>query len=361
VSSRIEIFLSAGEASGDDRGAELVRALLAKDPSLTITGMGGPKMKAAGMNVLVDITGHAVFGLIDSLKNYSFFKKVFDRLVSECIARKPAVILGIDYPGFNLRFERAVRKKLGDGATIIHYVSPQVWAWREARKYKMADFLDLLLCIFPFEPAVYADTGLRAVYVGHPLAGKIRPTAPEQRDSNLIALLPGSRRGEIELHWPVLKATAQLLAAERPELRFVVGSNDGGSFPGFEVWPTDKLLASAQAGIVALGTATVESCLHGMPIIVVYKVSLPTYWVSKPLLRLPNLAMPSVIAGERIVPEFIQGKCRAPELATALEQLLDSGETRSRMAENYARVRERLGDKDAAENAASLILQAIRR
>ena len=210
-----EIFLLAGEASGDDRGAELVRALLAKDSSLKITGMGGAKMKAAGMEVLADITGHAVVGVFEAVKRYPFFKRVFDRLLAECVERGPAAVVGIDYPGFNLRFERAAREKLGSGAAIIHYVSPQLWAWDEGRKFRMAEFLDLVLCIFPFEPAIYEAAGLRAVYVGHPLAKKIRAAPPEDRDPNLIALLPGSRKREISRHWPVLKETARRLATER--------------------------------------------------------------------------------------------------------------------------------------------------
>lgn len=349
----------AGEASGDDRGAELIQALRKKNPSLRIAGMGGPKMKAAGMEALADVTGEAVVGFFESVRRYPFFKKIFDRLLAECAARRPAAVVGIDYPGFNLRFEKAVRWKLGKSVKIIHYVSPQIWAWREGRKHRMAEFLDLVLCLFPFEPQVYADTGLRAEYVGHPLPAQI-PAAPSRgRDPNLVALLPGSRSGEIGRHWPVLRETALRLAKTRPSLRFAVGSNDGRRFDDFEVRPARELMAAAQAGIVALGTATLESALHGMPMVVVYKVSTPTYLVSKPLIKLQNLAMPSVIAGRRIVPEFIQGRCCPEALVPALEQLLDSAQAREEMAAGYRLVRERFGEKNAADNAAGLILESI--
>ena len=357
--SQREIFLLAGEASGDDRGAELVRALLAKDSSLKITGMGGAKMKAAGMEVLADITGHAVVGVFEAVKRYPFFKRVFDRLLAECVERGPAAVVGIDYPGFNLRFERAAREKLGSGAAIIHYVSPQLWAWDEGRKFRMAEFLDLVLCIFPFEPAIYEAAGLRAVYVGHPLAKKIRTAPPEDRDPNLIALLPGSRKREISRHWPVLKETARRLAAARPNLRFAVGSNGGREFPGFEVQSPDPLMSKAWAGIVASGTATLEACLHGLPVVVVYKVFPPTYWLGRTLIKVPHLAMPNVIAGKEIVLEFIQGRCTPDRLVPAVERLLDSKEERGKLAAEYAQVRSRLGESDAAGNAADLILQAI--
>ena len=352
-----EIFLLAGEASGDDRGAELVRALLQKNPSLKITGMGGPRMQAAGMEVLADITGHAVVGIFEAVKRYPFFKRVFDRMLAECVLRKPAAVVGIDYPGFNLRFERAARKKLGGGTAVIQYVSPQLWAWNEGRKVRMAEFLNLVLCIFPFEPDVYAGTGLRAEYVGHPLAGKIRTTPLESRDPNLIALLPGSRKREISRHWPVLKETARRLSAGRRQLRFAVGSHSGRDFPGFEVQPPDQLMAQAQAGIVASGTATLEACLHGLPIVVVYKVFPPTYWLGRALIKVPYLAMPNVIAGKEIVPELIQGRCNPDLLVSAVERLLDSKAERGKLTAEYARVREQLGGKNAAEHAADLILQ----
>lgn len=355
-----EIFLLAGEASGDDRGAELVQALLAKDRSLKITGMGGPRMKAAGMDVRIDITGHAVVGILEVIKRYPFFKKKFDALLAECVARRPTAIVGIDYPGFNLRFERAARDRLGRETSIIHYISPQLWAWDEGRKIRMAAFLDMVLCIFPFEPAVYAGTGLRTEYVGHPLVKKIRPVPNQERDPNLVALLPGSRKREISRHWPILKETARRLSASRPGLRFVVGSNTGRTFEGFQTESPESLMQKAQAGIVASGTATLEACLYGLPILVVYKVFAPTYWLGRMLIKVPFLAMPNVIAGRAIVPEFIQDRCSADLLAPAMERLLDSKEERENIRSSYAEVRSKLGEKDAAKNAADLILEQLK-
>lgn len=352
-----EIFLLAGEASGDDRGAELIRALRARDPDLKVSGMGGPRMREAGMEILEDVTGQAVVGILEVVKRYPFFKRVFDRLLAECDARRPAAVVGIDYPGFNLRFEKAARRKLGRNSLIMHYISPQLWAWDEKRKYEMARFLDRVLCIFPFEPAIYEGTGLKAEYVGHPLARKILPAPPEGRDSELIALLPGSRKREIKYHWPVFVETAERLRKKNPRLRFAVGDLGSRSFEGFETADPNDLMARAQAGLVASGTATLEACLHGLPIAVVYKVFAPTYWLGKRLIRIPHLAMPNVLAGRPIVPEFIQDRCSAEHLAPALENLLDSAEERGRMAADFAQVRSILGNRDAARNAADSILR----
>lgn len=354
-----EIFLLAGEASGDDRGAELVGALLQQDHSLKISGMGGPRMKAAGMEVLADITGNAVVGIFEAIKRYPFFKKVFDRMMGECVARRPAAVVGIDYPGFNLRFERAARQKLGCQTAIVHYVSPQLWAWDEARKHRMAKFLDCVLCIFPFEPAVYDGTGLRAEYVGHPLANRIHPTKPGDRDLNRIALLPGSRKREISRHWPVLREVARRMRQARPSLRFVVGSPHARSFDGFEAQPVDLLMAQAGTGIVASGTATLEACLHGLPILVVYKVFGPTYWLGRTLIKVPYLAMPNVIARKPILQEFIQDRCDPALLIPALEALLDSSRAREEILTSYSGVRAQLGQEDAAANAAGRVLNLI--
>jgi lipid-A-disaccharide synthase len=321
--------------------------------------MGGPLMKAAGVEVIKDVTAQAVVGIFEAAKRYPFFKRIFDHLLKECGERRPAAVIGIDFPGFNLRFESSARKLLGEKALIAQYVSPQLWAWNEGRKSKMAKYLDLVLCIFPFEPAVYKSTRLRAEYVGHPLALKIETADPRSRDPNLVALLPGSRDREIKFHWPVFRETARRLQASRPDLRFAVGNNAGKKLGEFPTENPDRLMRTARAGLVASGTATLEACLHGLPFLAVYKVFEPTFWLGKAIIKIPHLAMPNVIAGRQIVPEFIQKRCRAEELAPALGKLLDSAEERGQMQAAFQEVRAKLGSKDAAANAAALILEGI--
>jgi lipid-A-disaccharide synthase len=316
-------------------------------------------MKAAGVEILQDVTGEAVVGIFEAARRYPYFKRVFDDLLKKCAARRPTAVVGVDFPGFNLRFLRAARKRLGQKPLLAQYVSPQLWAWNESRKNKMAQFLDLVLCIFPFEPKFYAGTGLRAEYVGHPLALQIQPTDPGSRDPKLVALLPGSREREIRFHWPVFRETARRLLAAHPDLRFSVGSNTDRKFDGFSVEEPGHLMRTAQAGLVASGTATLEACLHGLPILAVYKVSPPTFWLGKVLVKVPHLAMPNVIAGREIIREFIQKRCRAEELEPALAGLLQSVRERERIREAYAEVRAKLGTKNAAGNAAALILETV--
>ena len=199
-----EIFLLAGEASGDERGAELIRELRKKDPLLSFSGMGGPKMKSEEMEVLTDLSHLAVVGIFEVLKHYRIFKRSMDQLLQEIERRKPLAIIGIDYPGFNLRLLQKVHRfrSKEKKPKLIQYISPQLWAWDEKRKWKMAEYLDLLLCLFPFEPAIYSETKLKAIFAGHPLAQSTY-YPEESRDSNLIALFPGSREKELRAHMPV--------------------------------------------------------------------------------------------------------------------------------------------------------------
>ena len=205
-----EIFLLAGEASGDVRGAELIRALRARDPAFHFSGMGGPHMRAEGMEVLVDLTDLAVVGIVEVLKHYGTFKRAMGGLLEEIQRRRPVAVIGVDYPGFNLRLLRKVHASdpgramptPGAGAAIpgaiplAQYISPQLWAWDEQRKWRMARYLDRVLCLFPFEPEIYAPTGLKAVFVGHPLARRAF-FGEEARKRDLLAFFPGSREKEL--------------------------------------------------------------------------------------------------------------------------------------------------------------------
>jgi lipid-A-disaccharide synthase len=362
------IFLSAGEASGDARGAELIRALKAQDATLTFFGMGGPKMRAEGMEVLVDVSDLAVVGIIEVLKHYGTFKKAMTLLENEIRIRKPQAVIGIDYPGFNLRLLKKVRGMFERGTPphvkIIQYVSPQLWAWDEKRKWKMAQYIDLVLCIFPFEPKVYNETNLKAVYVGHPLVNSITPSST--RHPQWVAFFPGSREKEIRAHMPVFVETEKLIHQSHPETQFAYAASNSKNEvlihsyqPQAKIETPHSLYSSAGAGIVCSGTATLEAALHGLPMCVVYRVAWPTYWMGRALIKVPYLAMPNILAGRALVKEYIQGEFHAQNLRSEIELLTRDEQYRSEISKGYQELRQQFGSQDAAKNGAQEILSLI--
>jgi len=386
-----EIFLLAGEASGDLRGAELIQALQKLDPSLKFSGMGGPKMKAAGMEILADVSDLAVVGIIEVLKNYSFFKKTMDELLSEIQKRRPLVVIGVDYPGFNLRLLKKVNETLQQQTTpkikLIQYISPQLWAWNERRKWQMAKYLDLVLCLFPFEPQVYRETNLKTVFVGHPII-KNEYRTDDSRKKNLVALFPGSREKEIRAHMPVFNQLEKMWHS-RPRLCTSTDTAEGGcatlnidpnsspiefryaatneknkkliqSFsPHAQFSSSEQLLASAYAGIMCSGTATLEAAMCGLPMCVVYRVAWPTYWMGRALIKVPFLGMPNVLAQRELVREYIQSDLTSEKLSQELKRLLENQKTREAIQNGYVEIRKQLGEGETAENAAREILKLI--
>lgn len=360
------IFLLAGEASGDRRGAELVRALRARDPSLGFVGMGGPLMKADGVRIVADPTGHAVVGIVEVLRNYGYFRRLMAEVFSEMEKARPSVVVGVDYPGFNLRFLRGARARLGPDARLIQYVSPQLWAWNARRKWGMARFLDAVLCFFPFEPAIYEGTGLRAVFVGHPLGG-VKPAGDGERDRNLFAFFPGSREREVRAHLPALAAAATEIARQRPGARAAWAAASPAAeaairefVPGAKFLPAEELQRRAWVGAVCSGTATLEAAVHGLPCCVVYRVAWPTWWMGRFLVRVPHLAMPNLLAGDPLLKEFIQSDLTATNVAGEVLRLADDAKARATVLAGYARVRASLGDGLAAERAAGEVLGCSR-
>jgi lipid-A-disaccharide synthase len=363
------IFLLAGEASGDTRGAELIRALRKEDPALIFAGMGGPRMRAEGMEIVEDVSNLALVGIVEVLKHYAFFKRLMERLLADAARRQPAAVVGVDYPGFNLRFLKAVKERVKSSPSrklrTIQYVSPQIWAWHESRKWRMAEYLDRILCIFPFEPALYEGTGLQAIYVGHPLCSQIA-AGEKPRDPNLVAFFPGSREKEIRLHLPVMHDLERRWKTSRPHLRVVYAAADERTAKMIQshvattaIATASELQAQAAVGVVCSGTATLEAALAGLPMCVVYRVAWPTYWMGRALIRVPHLAMPNLLAGRLIVKEFIQDHFTADRVAAEVERLLDDPGARTLVAQGYAEVRARLGEGRAAEQAAREILRLI--
>lgn len=357
-----------------------MRALRNADVDLQFIGRGGPQMKGvAGANFQNWIEKSGVLGLWEVIKHYGYFRKQFHEALHEIKSGKPDAVVLIDYPGFNLRLARALRKRL-PSQKIIYYISPQVWAWNRGRIKNMAHWLDLMLCIFPFEADLYNQSGLRTIFVGHPMIERLREGKIDiQRDPNLIGLFPGSRAREIRKIFPVFVETAQELRRSRPSLRFEVAAasdklanqietmldsqdrelrSGSGGF-GVKVGLTAEIMQRAFVGVVASGSATLEAAYFRMPFVLIYKVAWPTYFAGRLLVKVKFLGMPNVLAGKEIVPEFIQHGARAKDLAKAVARLLDDRYARERMMSEFDKIAMQLGESGASERAAKAILTKI--
>jgi len=381
------IYFVAGEASADNHGAALMRALRKADVDLRFVGRGGPQMKAvAGDNFQNWIDKSGVLGLWEVIKHYGYFRKQFHQTLDEIGASKPNAVVLIDYPGFNLRLARALRKRL-QSQKIIYYISPQVWAWNRSRIKKMAHWLDLMLCIFPFEAELYNQSGLRTIFVGHPMIERLRDRQPSvaaatygsagkidiQRDSNLVGLFPGSRGREVRKIFPILVQTARELRRSKPGLHFEVAaasdelaqemekmlpSQDRHLF-GIKIGQTAEIMERAVAGIVASGSATLEAAYFRMPFALIYKVAWPTYFAGRLLVKVKYLGMPNVLADKQVVPEFIQHRAKSPDLAKTILRLLDDPMKREQMISEFDKIAAQLGESGASERAATAILSEI--
>jgi len=353
-----------------------MRALRKADVDLRFVGRGGPQMKAvAGDNFQNWIDKSGVLGLWEVIKHYGYFRKQFHETLDEIGASKPNAVVLIDYPGFNLRLARALRKRL-QSQKIIYYISPQVWAWNRGRIKKMARWLDLMLCIFPFEADLYNQSGLRTIFVGHPMIERLRESKVDiQRDPNLIGLLPGSRGREVRKIFPILVQTAREVRRSKPDLHFEVaaasdelaremnemlGSQDRHLF-GIKIGQTAEIMQRAVAGIVASGSATLEAAYFRMPFALIYKVAWPTYFAGRLLVKVKYLGMPNVLANKQIVPEFIQHRARPKDLAKAVAQLLNNPMARERMISEFDKIAAQLGESGASQRAARAILAELPR
>jgi len=351
-----------------------MRSLRNFDADLRFVGRGGPQMKAiAGERFKNWIEQSGVLGLWEVIKRYGYFREEFRETLNEIEAIKPNAVVLIDYPGFNLRLARVLRKQ-SLKPKIIYYISPQVWAWNRGRIKKMGHWLDLMLCIFPFEAELYNRSGLRTVFVGHPMIERLRALKIDvERDPNLIGLFPGSRSRELRKIFPILFETARKLRERKSNLRFEVaaaseqlaseirdmlGKGDS-QFISTKVGDAAGLMQRAFAGIVASGSATLEAAYFRMPFVLIYKVSWPTYFAGRLLVKVKHLGMPNVLAHKEIVPEFIQHQAKPDELAKATLRLIDEPAARQQMISEFDKIIAQLGEGGASEKAAKAIVEAV--
>ncbi len=370
------LYFVAGEVSGDTHGAALLNVLRARRPELAFHGRGGPRMRAVAGDSMEDWTEEAaVVGLWEVLKKYGYFRAQFARVLAEIKRLQPAAVVLIDYPGFNLRLAAALRRRRLP-LKIVYYISPQVWAWNRGRIPRMARLLDLMICIFPFEPALYKPAGLKSVFAGHPLVDALAAEPPQTRESDLVGLFPGSRSREVRKIFPVMLDAARRMRETRPELRFATAAPSepiadelaliraaaGWSEEELPIGVRDsrRLMARSAAGMVASGTATVEAASLGMPLVIIYKVAALTYWVGRAVVRVPFLGMINLLAGREIAREFLQGAARPDAIAAELLCLLETnGKARARQLADLHEVVTRLGGGGAAERATDAVLSVL--
>jgi lipid-A-disaccharide synthase len=366
----MQFLISAGEASGDNYGAQLIDALRRLSPDAEFFGMGGDKMDTAGCGIEVHAHEVAVVGLVEVLTHLPAIHKRFRHLVTEAAQRRPDAAILIDFPDFNLRLAKELHAL---GIPVFYFVSPQIWAWRTGRVKQIQQYIKKMIVIFPFEQEFYRRHGVEVSYVGHPLAHLPPPevSRPEFAGRyNLlprkrwIALLPGSRRKELRMNLPTMLEAVDLLRKRGHDFEYLlpVASTLDSEWVRYQLGPaTDwvKLTSDARAtvmlaraGVVASGTATVEAALTGTPFIVVYKLSPLTWLLGRRLVSLDTFAMPNLIAGRRVVPELIQGGFTAENVVRELTAIIADGPVRQQMQAGLQEVQQRLRDTSGGESPA---------
>jgi lipid-A-disaccharide synthase len=355
MNSRVAIV--AGEASGDMLGAALVCAVRGRFPDTQFYGIAGPRMIAAGASSLVPMEKLSVRGYVEAIKSLPELLRIRSRLTARLLADRPDLFIGVDAPDFNLGLEARLKRA---GIPTVHYVSPSVWAWRAGRLPAIGRAVDHMLTIFPFEAALYEKAGIAATYVGHPLADQI-PLVPDRAQARAqfrlddaataVALLPGSRRGELEAHADLFIDTAQRLAARRPGVRFLVPLTTRETRDYFEsrLYAREAreldltilfgharfALQAADCALIASGTATLEGALARCPMVITYKVPALTYRLMMRNALLPYVGLPNILAGEFIVPELLQDHATPENLEQALANWLDHKAARERLLARY--------------------------
>ena len=371
------IMIVAGEASGDLHGAKLVRAMLAQDPSLFFVGIGGSRLRSAGVRIVVDAAQLAVVGItevfakgLSLLKGVSSAKRLLKTLA-------PDLLILIDFPDFNLHLA-AKAKRIG--IPVLYYISPQIWAWRQGRIRQIKSRVDHMAVILPFEEAFYRQHQVPATFVGHPLLDEREPVtasekAPQKIQAPLIGLLPGSRDKEVLRHLPVMLKCATLLRRHFKQIRFVVSraptvsgalfDDIMGEFSHGEAMtvfggPVGEIFEQSRMVIAVSGTVTLEAALTGTPTVIIYKVSPVSYWIGMRLVRVEHIGLINLIAEKRIVPELVQQEVTPENIFKHVEAMLQNPEQFEETVAELLRAAGRLGKPGASKRTAALAMKLIR-
>jgi len=374
------IMIVAGERSGDIYGAGLARALQARLPGLEVFGCGGEAMRQAAVDTVVDSHQIAIAGITEVISGIPRVYRAFHQLLDEVDRRQAQLAILIDFPDFNLRLARQLKKRQ---IPVVYFVSPQVWAWRKGRVQKLKERIAKMIVIFDFEEGIYKQAGVPVEYVGHPLVDMVRPHLTRQEfftkvglDASVptVALLPGSRQQEVRTNLPVMLDAATRLTVNR-KLQFLVAVAPtvdprwlettllecyvGRATVRAAVHATYDAMQHSELAVVASGTATLEAAIRERPMVVVYRVSALTWLVGKLLVKVPYYSMVNILAKKELVPELMQRDFTAPNVAARVEYLLDHAEAREEMIRGFQALKPRLGQSGAIERAADAMVEVL--
>lgn len=371
-----KIMISVGEASGDLHGASVATALRALQPDAEIVGMGGAAMRKAGVKIIYDIADLGVIGIVEVVKNLPRLFRLRDMLADFMAKERPDVLVVIDYPGFNMRL---AKKAKALGIPVVSYISPSAWAWGKGRAKDVAQTVERVAAIFPFEADVYREAGANVTFVGHPLLDIVHPSLSRaaayehfQADAArpLVMLMPGSRGQEVSQLLPVMLAACQKIRATVPDCQFFlpVAStisreilqdiiNNYQVPVQFTTGNNYDLMQIADVAIAASGTATLETSLMQVPTVIIYKLNPVTYFFGKFLVKIPHIGLPNIIAGRQIVPELLQADVNADNIAQATLPILTDPAVREQVLADLAEVKRKLGEVGAVNRVAQVILE----
>ncbi|HON59446.1 MAG TPA: lipid-A-disaccharide synthase [Smithella sp.] len=372
------IMIIAGEASGDMHGANLVWEMLQMNPSLSFYGIGGKRLREAGVELFADVAQMAVVGVSEVFAKLGDILKTMRMMKKSLDTRRPDLVILIDYPDFNLPLARAAHQK---GIRVFYYISPQVWAWRKGRIAQIKKNVDKMAVILPFEVDTYRENGFDVHYVGHPLLDMIKDHyAQEETKKQIgidarrptIALMPGSRLAEVKTLLPELMKAAAVLKSQIADIQFVLPLAETLDEKTVREYllpshlpvkvvsgNTYEVIASADLALVASGTATLETALLNVPMVIVYKVSLLSYLIGRTFIHVKNIGLVNIVAGKTIVPELIQADANGQRIAQEALSILTNREKYHQMKQDLAAVRARLGEPGAARRAAQIALNMI--
>ncbi len=373
--SQRTILLIAGEVSADQHGSHLLQALKQLEPQLNVWGIGGDALQNQGMELLFHVKQMSFLGVGEVIRHLPFIRKVMKTITQRARQQKPDAAILIDYPGFNLRLAKKLKKM---GIPVIYYISPQLWAWGKGRVKVIKECVDLMLVLFPFEKEFYAKHGIHAQYVGHPLVDRHHAFLPKKfkqvGDGPVtLGLLPGSRQNEIRTLLPRMVQTARLLIAEGAIQRVLVAkvphlTNEfyqqaagifSETFSLMEV-PMEELLPQLDVALVASGTATLETAYYSVPMVIVYQVNALTYWLGRLLIKVSHIGLANIVAEEEIAPELIQHQFTPEKAANLLRKMLNP-QVNEQLRQRMLIIRKKLGEPGASKRAAENIHQFLQK
>lgn len=377
ISKKACVAIIAGEASGDQHGAKLVKAMLKKNPALFFCGIGGPALRQAGVRILVEASELTVVGITEVWSKIPVILKSMGTIKKLLKSLKPDLLILIDFPDFNLHVAAAAKKS---GIPVLYYISPQIWAWRRGRVKRIGKLVDHMAVILPFEQPFYSEHNVAATFVGHPLLDSSLPTSEQvmadgAEGQTTIGLVPGSRDNEILRHLPTMLATADILkeklkhvifiishapSVERKHIDTIVSEHPGRMAVEVISDGVEAVFERSDVIVAASGTVTLQAAIHGTPMVIIYKVSPISFWVGRALVRVPNIGLVNLVAGEQLVPEFVQNGASPGNIASAVEDMLKDSDKLNHLKRQLFGLRDVLGGTGASDRVADIAFDMLK-